>query len=131
LVGLSASGATAVASDEQLEEVLVTARRTVENAQDVPVAVTALSAERLANHDINTLEKLADALPDLILTRGNSGSRLDISLRGIGPNFSSIRIPVLVGFAILETPHVKPRRGIGLVPVHMLPPTAPPWVLEF
>ena len=40
--------ATAVASDEQLEEVLVTARRTVENAQDVPVAVSALSAERLA-----------------------------------------------------------------------------------
>jgi hypothetical protein len=65
LVGLSTSGATAVASDEQLEEVLVTARRTVENAQDVPVTVTAFQAERLANHDINTLEKLADALPDL------------------------------------------------------------------
>ena len=100
LVGLSASGATAVASDEQLEEVLVTARRTVENAQDVPVAVTALSAERLANHDINTLEKLADALPDLILTRGNSGSGLDLSLRGIGPNFSSIGIEQSVAVVV-------------------------------
>jgi outer membrane receptor protein involved in Fe transport len=55
LAGLSASAATAVAADEQLEEVLVTARRTVENAQDVPVTVVALQAERLANHDINTL----------------------------------------------------------------------------
>ena len=100
LVGLSASAATAVASDEQLEEVLVTARRTVENAQDVPVTVVALQAERLASHDINTLEKLADALPDLILTRGNSGSGLDLSLRGIGPNFSSIGIEQSVAVVV-------------------------------
>jgi iron complex outermembrane recepter protein len=100
LVELSALGATAVASDERLDEVLVTARRTVENAQDVPVTVTALSAERLVNHDINTLEKLADALPGLILTRGNSGSGLDISLRGIGPNFSSIGIEQSVAVVV-------------------------------
>ena len=100
LVGLSAVGATPVASAEQLEEVLVTARRTVENAQDVPVAVTALPAERLANYDINTLEKLADVLPGLILTRGNSGSGLDISLRGIGPNFSSIGIEQSVAVVV-------------------------------
>ncbi len=100
LVGLSAASTAAVASDEQLQEVLVTARRTVENAQDVPVTVTALPAERLANHDINTLEKLAAALPDLILTRGNSGSGLDISLRGIGPNFSSIGIEQSVAVVV-------------------------------
>ena len=100
LVGLSASGVTAAPSDEQLEEVLVTARRTVENAQDVPVTVTAFQADRLANHDISTLEKLADALPGLILTRGNSGSGLDISLRGIGPNFSSIGIEQSVAVVV-------------------------------
>jgi outer membrane receptor protein involved in Fe transport len=72
----------------------------LENAQDVPVAVTALGAERLANHDINTLEKLATGLPDLILTRGNSGSGMNISLRGIGPNFSSIGIEQSVAVVI-------------------------------
>src|SRR5882724_10982834 len=92
VAGLSASGAAGAASEQQLEEVLVTARKTLENAQNVPVGVTALPAKRLANYDINTLEKLATALPDLILTRGNSGSGMNISLRGIGPNFSSIGI---------------------------------------
>jgi iron complex outermembrane receptor protein len=92
LAGLTASGASAAPEEQQLEEVLVTARRTLENAQDVPVAVSVLPADRLANDDINSLEKLVATLPDLILTRGNSGSGLDISLRGIGSNFSSIGI---------------------------------------
>ena len=83
MAGLTASGASAAPEEQQLEEVLVTARRTLENAQDVPVAVTVLPADRLANYDINSLEKLVATLPDLILTRGNSGSGLDISLRGI------------------------------------------------
>ena len=90
----------AAESQQQLAEVLVTARQTEENAQDVPMALTSLSGERLGNHDINTLEKLAAALPDLIVTRGNSGSGLDISLRGIGPNFSSIGIEQSVAVVV-------------------------------
>ncbi len=100
LLGVSAAQTAAAQAQTQLAEVLVTARRTPENAQDVPIALAALSAERLANYDINTLEKLSAALADLILTRGNSGSGMDISLRGIGPNFSSIGIEQSVAVVI-------------------------------
>ena len=101
---LSAAAAVGVsianAAQDPLEEVLVTARRAPENAQDVPIALTTLSAERLAHYDINTLEKLSAALPDLVITRGNSGSGMSLSLRGIGPNFSSIGIEQSVAVVI-------------------------------
>jgi outer membrane receptor protein involved in Fe transport len=84
----------------QLGEILVTARRTLENVQNVPVAVATLSSERIATYDISSLEKLAATVPDLVLTRGNSGSGLDISLRGIGVNFSSIGIEQSVAVAV-------------------------------
>src|SRR5262249_37845974 len=96
----SATGASADPAEPRLEEVRVSARKTLENAQDVPVALTTLSAEQLATYDINSLEKLTTTLPDLILTRGNSGSGMTISLRGIGPNFSSIGIEQSVAVVV-------------------------------
>ena len=71
------------AAQDPLEEVLVTARRAPENAQDVPIALTTLSAERLAHYDINTLEKLSAALPDLVITRGNSGSGMSLDRKSV------------------------------------------------
>jgi outer membrane receptor protein involved in Fe transport len=107
LAGFAACSATSARAAEsqtrfpsQLEEVLVTARQALENLEEVPVAVTTLSAERIARYDVSSLEKLAATLPDLILTRGNSGSGLDISLRGIGPNFSSIGIEQSVAVVV-------------------------------
>ena len=100
LVGASVADVTLPATPDQLEEVLVTARRTLENAQDVPMALTALSTERLTNADVTSLEKLSTLIPDMILTRGNSGSGMVISLRGIGPNFSSIGIEQSVAVVI-------------------------------
>ena len=100
MLGASAAELAVAAAQDSLEEVLVTARRTPENAQDVPMALTALSAERLASSDITSLEKLSALLPDMVLTRGNSGSGMVISLRGIGPNFSSIGIEQSVAVVI-------------------------------
>jgi iron complex outermembrane receptor protein len=107
LAGFAACSATSARAVEsqtrfpsQLDEVLVTARQTPESLEEVPVAVTTLSAERIARYEVSSLEKLAATQPDLILTRGNSGSGLDISLRGIGPNFSSIGIEQSVAVVV-------------------------------
>ena len=102
LVAVVAGVSVANAAEQQLDEVLVTARRVPENAQDVPIALSTFSAERLADYQINTLEKLSATLPDLILTRGNSGSGMSLSLRGIGPNFSSIGIEQSVAVVVDE-----------------------------
>ena len=49
----------------QLGEVIVTARRVSENLQDVPVAVTALSADALKQRNVNQVSDLQFSIPNL------------------------------------------------------------------
>lgn len=86
----------AIAADEEaaivLEQVTVTARKRSENLQNVPVAVTAVSAEKLDNYGLRSLEAIAASIPQLNIVRGSSGSGATISLRGIGSTYTSIGI---------------------------------------
>src|SRR5687768_10927191 len=75
-----------------LEEVIVTARKRQENIREIPVAVTAVSAEKLDKYDLRSIEAIAASIPQLSVVRGSSGSGATISLRGIGSTFTSIGI---------------------------------------
>lgn len=75
-----------------LEEVIVTARKRQENIREIPVAVTAISAEKLDKYDLRSIEGIAASIPQLNVVRGSSGSGATISLRGIGSSFTSIGI---------------------------------------
>src|SRR5277367_3028262 len=67
----------------QVEEVVVTAQRKTENIQDVPIQVSAFSAEDLAAHQITMAKDLQFATPNVTYTKTNfSGD--DFSIRGIG-----------------------------------------------
>jgi outer membrane receptor protein involved in Fe transport len=72
----------------QLEEVLVTARKRVENLQDVPIAITAVSGDYIRSGGISRLEFLAPSVPNFQFAEAVSGSD-NMFLRGIGsgPNF--------------------------------------------
>jgi len=69
-----------------LEEVIVTARKVEESAQDVPIAITALSQE-LTNPTIRNLTDLNGFAPNVQI--GEDGSRggggASITIRGISP----------------------------------------------
>ena len=58
---------------QQLEEVIVTAERVEANLQEVPMAVTALSAEQLDAYQINSTMDLAKAVPGMVY-RKNTGT---------------------------------------------------------
>ena len=75
--------APAPAGASQLEEVVVTARRREERLQDVPVAVTAVTAQQLARANVQTLSDVQRLVPSLTMTLSNarSGSAA-ITLRG-------------------------------------------------
>jgi iron complex outermembrane receptor protein len=75
-----------------LQEIVVTARKRTESAQDTPVAITAISAEQLNRYDINSLEQVAATTPELQISRTPTGSGAEIALRGIGSTFSSVGI---------------------------------------
>lgn len=64
-------------------EIIVTAQRTSERLQDVPVAVSAFSNESLERQQISNPLELQLALPSTTLTYGNF-SGTNITIRGIG-----------------------------------------------
>ncbi|MBL4639623.1 MAG: TonB-dependent receptor [Kordiimonadaceae bacterium] len=69
----------------QLEEILVTARRRSESLQDVPIAVTAFSAETLFLRGAADITEIAQIAPSVTLepTRATS-STLTAFIRGVG-----------------------------------------------
>ncbi len=67
----------------QIEEVIVTAQRTEESIQDVPIAVTALTGVMLEERGIITPSDLQMTAPNVSFTATNFGGS-SFSIRGIG-----------------------------------------------
>ncbi len=111
----------------QIEEVLVTAQRRTESAQDVPVSLTAYSAEDLKIVNITRSSELAAQTPNMVAVDGNFGlSAPIISMRGVSNvDFSAIsNTPIAVysdgvilnniqthGFAMFDLDQVEILRG--------------------
>lgn len=73
-----------------IQDIVVTARKRAETTQDVPVSVVAISAERIENYDLTSLERVAAQTPSFVIGRAPSGSGATLVLRGIGSNTTSI-----------------------------------------
>ncbi len=67
-----------------IEDIVVTARRTEENLQTTPVAVTALGAEAIKNAQITDAAALQKTAPGLSISTGSAGGSgfANISIRG-------------------------------------------------
>ena len=68
-----------------IEEIVVTARRREENLQEVPIAVSAFSAEALENRNIETVRDLQMLLPNVDIRGGGitGGTTGNFTIRGI------------------------------------------------
>jgi len=89
LPGVFVSKATAGSNDDTtLQEVVVTAQRRSENIYNVPISVTAITADTLQKESINSIDDIARLAPGIAFFRGTYGSAT-ISIRGIGDNSSS------------------------------------------
>jgi len=77
--------ATAGAEQDSLDTIVVTARRTAENLQSVPIAVTVVSGDELAKRQILDVKGLEMVTPNLIITPNPvSANGANIFIRGIG-----------------------------------------------
>jgi iron complex outermembrane receptor protein len=78
--------ATASGQPERaIEEIVVTARRTAESIQSVPVAISAMSADDLQRESINSGQDLAGRVPSLSITSGGLQRNVESpSIRGQG-----------------------------------------------
>lgn len=75
-----------VASDDQIGEIIVTAQKRGESVQKVPIAITALSGETLAQDGVVTTLDLTQAVPGLQINNLFQSSNPTIFLRGVGVN---------------------------------------------
>lgn len=81
---LALFGASGLAAEtRQIEEVIVTAQRSSESIQDVPIAVTALSEDMLEDRQILEASDLQLNAPNVSFTATNFGGS-SFSIRGIG-----------------------------------------------
>jgi len=87
---LSILSGPVAAQQGALEEITVTAQRRAERLQDVPIAVTALTAQALENKAINDVSQLTNLVPNVNLDNNSpfsgSTSVLAAYIRGIGQN---------------------------------------------
>ncbi|WP_348655375.1 TonB-dependent receptor plug domain-containing protein, partial [uncultured Spongiibacter sp.] len=77
-----------------LEEVLVTARKRSESMQDIPIAVTAISADSLRERGISNTSELTKSVPSLEIRKGQANQ---IYIRGIGERTGFARVDPTVG----------------------------------
>jgi iron complex outermembrane recepter protein len=78
-------GAGALANDNgDLQEIVVTAQRRVESAQDVGIAMSVLSGESLAAKSISYVNDLQNAVPSLQVEPAFGSSQPQFRLRGVG-----------------------------------------------
>jgi iron complex outermembrane receptor protein len=107
-----AVAADAGAEVSGIEQIVVTARRREENLQNVPVAITALTAEQLQEQNVRTLEDMTAYVPNIKVNAGRAtSSTINAYIRGVGQN------DPLWGF--------EPGVGIYMDDVYIARPKAP------
>jgi len=75
--------AQSASSNLALEEIVVTAQKRAESLQDVPISITAFSADRLTRQRINTAEDMASVVPNLQINSSVGEGAPIFALRGI------------------------------------------------
>ncbi len=83
---MTSAHAAAAASDEGIEEVVITAQFREQNLQQTPIAITAVTAEMLEMRSQNNLAEIASQAPNVTLRPlgGSFGPAMGASIRGIG-----------------------------------------------
>lgn len=122
-ISLAVAG-QALPAAAQIEEVLVTATKRTESAQDIPVAVQALTTESLENRGVTTFSDYLVQLPGV--TAGGSGpGQSTIYIRGIAsttPNLTTAGVAGLapnVAFYLDEHPLAQPGRNLDVYAADM------------
>lgn len=95
-VPAAAAPADAASRDTELNTVTVTAQKRAQSAQDVPIAMTALSARSLESHRVQNLQDVARLTPGLLVSSFSQSSPT-IAIRGVSNTFSQIGVNKPVG----------------------------------
>lgn len=99
LAGLSAPAAAQVqasndeataaddARDSGIEEIVTTARRRAENLQAIPSSISAVSAAKMEDYGITSVEDVGEFAPNVTITSSSRANNTRLVIRGIGGGF--------------------------------------------
>ncbi len=100
-VALPAFAQDAQSDDGGIAEIVVTAQKRAENVQDVPIAISAFTAEAMQERGVTDVSSLSNLAPNVTLDAGTpfsgSGAVLAAYIRGIGANDFAFNIDPGVG----------------------------------
>ncbi len=68
----------------QVDEIIVTAQKVEENLQDVPIAISAISGDRLEQAGVLSLENIGAIVPSVTFRKGTTSANSAIVMRGVG-----------------------------------------------
>jgi iron complex outermembrane receptor protein len=88
--------ATTGTSLAQITEITVTTRKREENLQQVPIAVSAITADEMERKGINDLDAVIQQSASLILDRGFSPGDQRVVIRGLSPTRGRQNVAILV-----------------------------------
>ncbi len=97
-VSAAEAAPAAQAADDRIEEIIVTATKREESIQDVPIAVSAYSAEDLAARGVQDLYGLMEVSPSIAVYSSNSTSNGGtLRIRGVGTTGNNPGLEAAVG----------------------------------
>src|SRR5216683_2433925 len=88
LASASAVGDSAAADTSTIQEITVTAQRRVENMQDVPITIQALTGDTLAKLNVSNLDDFVKYLPN-VTTESNGPGQSNVTMRGLSVGFGA------------------------------------------
>ena len=92
---------------EGLQDIVVTARRSAESAQRVPIAITTITASSLERLSVRDVVDIQRVTPGLFISSQNSGGRAKLAIRGQTEADSRISTDASVGVYIDGVPLVR------------------------
>jgi iron complex outermembrane receptor protein len=94
----AAPAAEPAAAPSGIEEIVITSTKREENIQDVPIAVSAFTADDLLNRGIDEVEELEEISPSIQINTSNSASNGGtIRIRGMGTTGNNPGLEAAVG----------------------------------
>lgn len=84
-----------------VDEIEVTAQRTEEALQEVPISIATLSGEEIEDQGIANVQALADAAPGVVVSgHGTATGEIAVFIRGVGSNTMGLGTESTVGFYV-------------------------------
>ena len=96
VVALTGAASTVAQAPDALDEVVVSARKRAENAQDVPISMSVRSGEQMADDNTFRLQEILRSMPN-VSTEIQQPRQTSIVIRGLGKNPANDGLEASVG----------------------------------